>query len=405
MPKDVNAKTWNIVPSYDTKRYTKYPLGNKPPDSPSWLGSTPVNGWIEIPGTTIGGASLPTVNPYSQDTAGLVDYWNGFCLDDENLILYATATGGHTDYAGNQVLRCDLGSSAGWTQPVVSSAAAAIPGVGSGTNSNTYTDGRPASSHTYYCSQFIRKANRAFLFGQGALWNGGGVSSAMFAYVEGASDWENTASNYEIWGSLSGAQTESVRMVAKHQTTEDVYYTAQPSGTSTLYKWTITGTTPGSASHTNLGATPVNLAFYCSAVDHTRNRIVFWRGNGLFGSSSTTVHIYDITGASWSTATLTGSAAGTITAGGNYQAMQYSSITDSFYTRLRGNSGGTTYIINASTFVASAVSTTGGAGIAADTNGPNNRYLYAPALAVGSTIGGIFYLPTFSSGVYFLRLH
>tara|TARA_R110000868_G_scaffold183192_2_gene424373 strand:+ start:377 stop:1069 length:693 start_codon:yes stop_codon:yes gene_type:complete len=230
----------------------------------------------------------------------------------------------------------------------------------------------------------------------------------MFAWVDGASDWENTSGNYQLWGQLLGTQTESARAICKHFVSEDIYYTAQPSGTSTLYKWSITGTTPGSASHTNLGATgggtPFNAAYYASAVDHTRNRIVFWRGDGG-GGPSTTVYIYDIAGASWSTATLTGAAAATITAAGNYQGFQYSAVTDLFYTRLRAQSGGTIYAINPSTFAVTAPSTTGGSGIGADVNGPQNRFLYTPELVPGSSVGGIFYHPTYSELFRFLRLH
>lgn len=368
---------------------------------PSWLGTQAVNAWAEISDTTIGGG-IPSVNPYSMDTIGLVGRWNGYAFDDENLIFYGLANGGHNDYAGNQILRCDLRQDIGWTEPVASTtvAAGSIAANASNTPQPTYADGRPGSAHSYYGHQFIRKAGKAFLFGRGAIWNNGGVTNDFFAYSEGASDWDNVAS----WGSLSGTQSESVRTVCKHPTTEDVYYNSD----STLYRWRIASPfTHADDSHTSLGSTPTNFNFWCSAVDSTRNRVIWWRGcePGLFGGvASTTVHIYDIEAASWSSGTLSGAAAATITnsSAGVYQACEFCPVTDRFYVMIRGTSGGTVYEINASTFAVAALSTTGGGSMTADTNGPCNRMRYA---VLPSGKGGLFWHPNHESNVWFLRLH
>ena len=382
--------------------YQVFENGGDPPTlgDPSWLGSQAVNAWAEVSGTTIGGG-IPSVNPYSLDTIGLVGRWNGYAFDDVNLRYYGLANGGHNDYAGNQVLRCDLGSSPGWTEPVAATtvAAGSIAVNGSNTAQETYADGRPSSAHSYYCHQFVRKAGRAFLIGQGAIWNSGGVTDNVFAYAEGATDWDHAGSNYQVWSGLGGSQFESVRVVCKHPTTEDIFYSTND---DRLYRFRVAAPfTAGSETHTNLTGTPTDFSFWCAAVDSTRNRIVFWRGNGLFGSTSTTVHIYDIDGNSWSTGTITGAAAGTITGGDNYQAFVYSPATDKFYIVLRSMSGGTVYEMT-SAFVVTALSTTGGSGMTADTNGPCNRLQYA---ALPSGKGGLFWHPNHTSNVWFLRLH
>jgi len=364
---------------------------------PSWASGLAVNSYVEITGTNNIG-SVVTVNPYGLDTVGLVDYWNGYAFNDSNLRMYGLATGGHNNYAGNQVVMCDLSqNSPAWTQLVVSSAAPTM-GLESSNDANPFgTDDRPKSQHTYYLSHWIKKASRGFNVGQGAIWNNGGNTGDMTAYVDGASDWENTAGDYALWGQLSATQNESTRVCVKDPATEDVYYSATLAGNPAYYRWRITGTTPATASHTAMAAPAINLSFYCSATDTTRNRIVHWNGN------TTTARIYDIAGNSWSTATLTGASAATITAGADYAGMVYSPTTDLFYVRIRAQGGGNLYTINPSTFAVGQMSTTGGSGITADVNGPLTRLQYAAS--IGGGMGGVFYHPVSGSNIWFLRLH
>lgn len=368
-----------------------------PPPNPSWATGLAVNNWVEITGTS-NIASVITVNPYSLDPVGLVDFWNGYAFDDSALKLYALATGGHTDWAGNQVLTCDLSqNSPAWAQLVASSAAGTMGAVGSNDANPFGSDGRPKSHHSYYVSQWIKKASRGFNFGQGAIWNNGGVTNDMSAYVSGASDWENTAGNYALWGQLQGTQNESARACVKHPGTEDVYYSATSGGNPIFRRWSISGTTPGSVTTTTLAAPAVNLSYYSGAVDTVRNRIVFWTG------ANTTARIYDIAGDSWSTATLTGGSAAAITAGADYAGTVYCAANDLFYVRIRAQSGGNLYTINPSTFSVGQMSTTGGTGISADSRGPLTRMQYASS--IGGGMGGVFYHPTSASNVWFLRLH
>ena len=400
MAKRVIATSWDIKPSYDGKRWSGYPLGNKPGGPlplPSWATGLAVNAYREITGTS-NIASVITVNPYGLDPVGLVDYWNGYAFNDANLKVYAPATGGHNNFAGNQVLMCDLSQDSPVWQQLVASSAAPTMGLESSNDANPFgTDNKPKSQHTYYLSHCIKKANRVFNIGQGAIWNNGGNGPDMTAYVDGASDWENTSGNYALWGQLSANQNESTRACVKDPATEDVYYSATSGGNPVWYRWRLTGTTPATASHSVMAAPNVNLSFYSSAVDTTRNRILLWNGN------TTTVQIYDIAANSWSTATMTGASAATITAGADYAGTVYSPTTDLFYVRIRAQGGGNLYTINPATFAVGQMSTTGGAGITADVNGPLSRLQYAAS--IGGGMGGVFYHPTSASNIWFLRLH
>jgi hypothetical protein len=364
--------------------------------APAWAAGLAVNAWREITGTTISGSNI-TVNPYSLDPVGIVDFWNGAAFDDANLDYYYLGTGGHTDWAGNQILRLRLSSAApAWTQLVASSAAGTMGAVGSNDANPFGSDGRPKSHHSYYVSQWIKKAGRGFNFGQGAIWNNGGVTGDMSAYVSGASDWENTAGNYALWGQLSAAQNESTRACVKHPTTEDVYYSATSGGNPVWYRWSISGTTPGSASHTAMAVPAVNLSYYAGATDTTRNRIVLFNGN------TTTARIYDVAGNSWSSATLSGGSAATITAGADYAGMVYSPTTDLFYVRIRSQGNADLYTINPSTFAVGQLGLSG-SGPANDSRGPNGRMQYAQN--IGGGMGGVFFQATAGDNMRFARLH
>jgi hypothetical protein len=364
-----------------------------------------VNGWVEITGTNVQTAGLPTgTMPFSLPKSAVVSAWTCYGLDETDLRLINPFPTGHTDGAWNGTLECNLRTGGPWTQTVAPSATGDIPATNS---SPFYTDGRPAAAHSYYTVQHIAKANRTFIFGQGAVWDNGGITSQMFALTDGASDYDNTAGDYSIWGTIPGSAFASIRLVVRHPVTEDVYVgNSESAGTGNFYRWSITGTTPASASFTARSSTGFTSNGYVGAVDTTRERILCWRGAGDLGAATTDAELYDITGNSWSTVTLGGTHASTITNdAGLYQGFTYCPTTDRYLVRRRSATGGTVYTIHPTTWAVEELTTTGGGSIVSDVNGPQGRFRYVASLASGSTVGGVFYHAIYDSNVWFLRLH
>jgi hypothetical protein len=91
---------------------------------------------------------------------------------------------------------------------------------------------------------------------------------------------------------------------------------------------------------------------------------------------------------------LTGSATGSVGGAGN--GMVYDPWLDAYLVRT-SNAGGTVYRIDAQSFAASVMATTGGGSIPSAQNDIYRRFLFAPGL------GGAVYCPDYDSNMWFLR--
>jgi len=143
-----------------------------------------------------------------------------------------------------------------------------------------------------------------------------------------------------------------------------------------------------SAQVTTNGSDPV-CGESASAYDTARDRI-FVRGGGPDDASD---H-YTIGSNTWAAANVTGSTAGVSI---NESGMVYVPSLDAYLFRSAA-SGGNVYSIDASSFVSSLISTTGGSGVPVTANGPYNKFLYCPRL------GGCVYIPVYDEDVWFLRV-
>jgi hypothetical protein len=124
---------------------------------PAWAESVPVMQWARIAGT-----NLSRVDPKSYLGAtgprSKIDAWCGAGYSRLRRAYIIAAAGGHGDYANNEVnvIRLDQPSPV-WEEVLASSPASAIR------NGLVYEDGRRASTHSYWGTQYIEYLDRTFL--------------------------------------------------------------------------------------------------------------------------------------------------------------------------------------------------------------------------------------------------
>jgi hypothetical protein len=125
--------------------------------NPLWMESQPLNSWFAIPGTVhAGSAAAPAedpADPYAASNRRLA--YSGMALRASEIIL--AATGGHTDYSGNQVTSIDLSQDAPvWQLRSAASTTTAMDVA-------YYPDGTPSSRHTYWSTTWSETRNRVML--------------------------------------------------------------------------------------------------------------------------------------------------------------------------------------------------------------------------------------------------
>lgn len=357
---------------------------------PIWRTGQSVNEWREIAGSAMVNFP-PSINPgrAAGVLASKMDAWNGLAIDTRSSTVWSLANGGHDDYHGNEVCKFNLASdSPTWIEVLPSNSAAqfTVPN-----NAGYYSSGRPASVHSYYSQQFIESRNRAVRFGAMAASSSGNgfrnIDGFNCAAQVGTNGWDAPGTYPDMPAGMSTGQP-----VCKNPTTEDVYTF---NGNISVWKWTQSS---NSWSQINSGYPPVDPIEGATAYDTSRNRIFLLR-------DSTVHHTFDPTSGTFTSQTLSGTAATTLGAASKSAGMIYEPTLDAYLVRLGRSSGGAVYSINASTFAVTAISTTGGASVPATVNisgSPENVYskwLYAPLL------GGVVFFPAYAQNAWFLRTH
>jgi hypothetical protein len=357
------------------------------PRSPAWRAGQAVNAWREIASSSMSLAP-PTVVTGGSNVKYKVDAWNGMQIDTRTNTIWTLATGGHGDWWGNEVMRLRLSDNEPrWSEHYRASQPSAFQ-----TNAAYYTDGHPASSHTYYSQHFIRARNRAMRFGVGGA---AGASTFTTPHVDGFNS--NAVAGVDGWdpaGTWASVPGITFAMISscKDETTEDVYWFRT---NAAIYKWTQ-ATATWSTLTTNI---PKEMQECASAFDTTRNRIFAFKGR-----DATVCYTIDPTTGVFTARTITGSAASTIAAAEPFGfAMVYVPPIDGYVLRF-GAGGGALYRIDANTFEATAIAMTGGTSIGVanstvDVAGIYQRLLYAPSLQ------GVVYIPRYSSNAWFARLY
>jgi hypothetical protein len=344
---------------------------------PTWRQGIAVGEWRQVAGTALASApiavktfpSLSVVGPEAKVIA-----WNGFAVDTRDSSIYSAASGGHMDYAGNEVNRIRLSDNApAWTEPRASTPVAQIIA-----NTTHYADGRPTSRHSYYGTVVNEVRNRAMVL-SGARWGDGySPGGVLDGFNLASNDWDSARTYPD--GPIADFGAYNGWTVVDHKSSGDVYAFANFS----VLRWSNATNTWSR----RLAGTAIYGQYAASAMDTKRNRVL------VVGGNANDHGLYDLGVNTVQSISLVGPNAGSLSGDGN--AMVYDPILDAFLVR-KGDAGGTVYRINAQTFNVDTLPITGGATISSTSNGVWARFLYVPKLK------GIVYFPTYGGNLWFLR--
>lgn len=145
-------------------------LGTKGITAASPIDSLQPGEWYEVPNSKIR-AVLPNPIPPGNSPTAIIRAWNGGVYDTrrDKFVVWG---GGHGDYAGNEIYTFDL-ATLQWSRAWGPSATATMGLPGTPVCSETYTDGMPASRHTYGGLEYLPNVDKFFSMG-GSLWCGPG---------------------------------------------------------------------------------------------------------------------------------------------------------------------------------------------------------------------------------------
>lgn len=340
---------------------------------PTWRQGQAVGEWRQIPGTALASAPMAVVTGGNTGPQSKVIAWNGFSIDTRDSSIYAAATGGHHDYAGNEVNRIRLSDSAPkWTEPRAATPLSKV--LDSVTH---YADGRPTSRHTFYGAAFNEPRGRVMLLG-GSRWGNGWPFPSVDGFNIATNDWDPAKTYPDTMDDFTNVVASAV---VAHKTTGDIY----AFGNYGVMRW---------SNSTNkwsqlLSGTNAYGQYAAAALDTKRNRILL--AGGLINERS----YYDIATNTIQTVSFSGPNAGAM-AGDTGNGMVYDPLLDAYLMRKDG-SGGTIYRINAQTFSVDTLPTSAGASIPAAVNGVWTRFLYVPQLK------GVVYFPAYEGNGWFIR--
>lgn len=353
--------------------------------TPAWLVGVAANQWVEIAGSAMSNTP-PTVNPGGSGAAGKINAWGGLSLDRRTSTLWLLAGGGHGDYYGNEPMRQVLSAdSPEWEEMLASSESGAVT-----SSSARLTDGKPTSAHCYWTQQFCEARDRAMRFSASGVATSGDSKTSVEGYdctvSAGVDGWDAA----ETYPNIPGI-TYTANVVCKDQTTEDVYFFR---ANTHVYKWTQATNTWSTVTAT----VPADMTEASVAFDSTRNRIFLFHG-----VDTSVCHTFDIASGTFTEQTLSGGSAGTLDAAGKGMGLAYIEELDAYIMRF-GASGATVYTINASTFAATTISTTGGGSVPASATISGSENVYGRWVPVPA-YSGIVYVPSYTENSWFLRLH
>lgn len=343
---------------------------------PSWRQGVTVGEWRQVSGTALSSAPIAVKTYPALSVEGpeaKVTSWNGFAIDTRDSAVYSVANGGHWAYAGNEVNRITLSDNApAWTEPRASTAPAQVRD-----SVSHYADGKPTSRHTYYGAIIDEARNRAMLVA-GSRYGNGWPLETLDGFNLTSKDWDAARTYPDIPGDLTPVVGAAM---TQHKSSGDIY----AFGYFNVYRWSP-ATNKWS---TRLANTAYDGQYAASALDTKRNRIL------LVGGASNIKAVYDVGTNTMQTVALSGASAGAV--GGDGNGMVYDPLQDAFLLRKSG-AGATVYRINAQTFSADALPTSGGgAQIPSAVNDVWTRFLYVPALK------GVVYFPAYNGNMWFLR--
>lgn len=336
---------------------------------PAWVQSLPLYEWYAVPGTQM--------NLLTADSVQGMFAYSGGALKAAGSEMFLVG-GGHNDHWRNEVWSVKLGQATPTMQKLCESTPfAQIGWTNSDTGSTHYTDGRPASRHTYWQVQFIDQINKLILIGAPAVYgNGNGSFNVIDAF-------DPVTSDYMPAGTFAPVSIHHVGTPTCKDASGNIWQHSPFSGN--MAYWSPSATSSGAPGFaTAVGARGATTNETCHCVDTNRN-IMFRTGRSSISMSATW---WDLSNNGAATnVTLVGDP-GDVAAVRLIVNMTFDPVNDCFWVLSRGSS--TLYKITVSgtapsyTFTVSQQATTGtftGPTAQNDALGAGyGRWAYAPEL-------------------------
>lgn len=357
---------------------------------PAWRLNMNVGDWKEISGSKM--SLCPPSVEFTIPNNGpntILEAWNGLAIDPRDSTIYSVANGGHNDWAGNEVFAIKLSDNAPkWIEKRKSSPENTIganqPYNNDGPNN---TPGTPTSRHSYNGVEFSMQRNRVILMG-GYMYSLGG-----------GSNFTNTMDGYNIANNTYDPAATYPKLPVDTAELPGVPIAMDSDGN--IYSFGKTVQMWNSSTNTWKKITGDFYAYSAAvAFDSTRKRFLLVGGDLPKPSG----YIFDISGVPPKN-TLTKakfSGLGSAPLEGSENAMIYVPSANAFF--YTGEGGNKVYKVDAvedsnGALNVSEYVTRGGGSAAAPVNGIWKRWLYSPQL------GGAFYVPSYNSNIWFLRLN
>jgi hypothetical protein len=303
--------------------------------------------------------------------SNVINAWNGLAAGPTTW--WAAANGGHDQGNGNgwenKVYKIDLAADKPmWTLVHPGSPRTAV------TAADHYADGLPTSRHTYYSSQYIASRNRIMLFGAAAPYSIGFPAPAFQAGAN-VDGFDVSAKKWDPAGTYANSPVFNTAMsVAKDPATDDVYVAAR----AKFAKWSAATNTWSNVSPKGINGSYSSYEFKPSLIDSARHRWVH-----LADKPAPMLQFIDLATSAYSQVALTGP----LTSVEDYSSLVHDLDNDRYITV----QGAVMYAIDPVTGASSVIGS-----VPKAVNGAQNR------LAYFQQVGGVAYLPQFSSDILFL---
>jgi hypothetical protein len=338
---------------------------------PAWVQALPLHHWYSIPNTAL--ASIEPSPKPPGDPQCKISAWNGACVRYSDSAYIIPPSGGHGDYAGNEIGMLKLSDAVpAWVQVKPPSATSDMI-----LSAVAYLDLRRSAGHTYNGAQFDQVNNRILMVSTGTTFGSIGSIPARPA------DWpwisangtfmafDMVANEWLAPGALTPFPTGSTlegQVICVNRLTGDVYANKPANG----YLWRYR---PSTNTWTNVGAWYMSgTEAYCGQdIDYTRDRMLVV--GDYFGTRAPFVRS-SIDGSAVS-ATF-GGLGPDVLKSDIHPAVEYDNVNDCFWVCING-SPIEVYRVNASTWYVDQPTITG-TKPAARTNGIHNSFRYVPNL-------------------------
>lgn len=282
-----------------------------------WARNVASGVWVEVPVA----ATLDSIDPIDNvainpnhplapewasntNRQGAVVYaWCGAAYDDATDTMWLGIGGGHGDYAGNEVYRCQFNTAApAWEMVRAPSGAVGnLLTTDDGQEaSGLYSDGRPRATHTYNKWVHVPDVGPALVGHGNCSWSGGnGKRWTVFLDSDGEASFTSEPTSYSLNGSDGLAACYDV---SRHA----IWFV--PGGTEEVHRYDIPGSGGAhTGSFTTVGSAQARSGYI--SVGYMPGEDVLLIGNSNDGKTSSGWEVFDCATGQRYTPTFSGSAA------------------------------------------------------------------------------------------------